>query len=367
MSAKTKIEWTDKTWSPVRGCSRVSPGCEHCYAETMASRFSGPGRAFEGYAKGGRWTGRVSLIPDLLKIPFSWKVPSRIFVNSMSDTFHEKLAFAEIDQIFAVMALCVDHTFQVLTKRADRMLEYFNCTRGGSTASRVLAAAEFIARRRGEEVDSQFWDTFHEWPIPHVWIGVSVEDQKRADERIPVLMKTPASCRFVSAEPLLGAVDLRPFFGRCPIICEFCHKIAYGMQMPPGWDLVLQSYVCPSCIVRVQQGGGYNVVKCGAYATAPDPRPWGKKVDWVIVGGESGPGSRGCDLGWVRKIVEDCKTAHVATFVKQLGARPVCSSRITPENKLVYDNVSKILDFKGGDISEFPEDLRVREFPKVRE
>ncbi len=327
MSAKTKIEWTDATWNPVRGCSEISEGCRNCYAMRQASRFAGPGGAFEGFARGGKWTGRVALIPDLLKIPFSWKVPSRIFVNSMSDTFHEKLSFDEIDQIFAVMALCVDHTFQVLTKRPGRMLEYMRSTRGGSTASRVLAVAEGIARRRGEDVDHQFWDTFHEWPIPHVWLGVSVEDQVSANVRIPTLLQTPAAVRFVSAEPLLGAVDLEPF-----------------LQYPPMHE---------------------------HYKMTTGDSEW-NGLDWVIVGGESGPGSRIFRKSWVKSIIGQCEDASVPLFVKQLGAHFYSDwDRDCPGCRGEVDGCGhgrqRLKDRKGGDPEEWPEDLRVREFPNVKE
>ncbi len=184
--SKTSIEWTDTTWSPTRGCSRVSEGCVNCYAERMAARFSGPGRPFHGFAKDGKWTGKVELIPSKLDDPLRWRKPRRVFVNSMSDLFHEALPFDAISEVYARMACSPQHTFQVLTKRPRRRLEY---SRGGMLEAFMGGDHETI------------------WPLPNVWEGVSVEDQATADERIPLLLETPAAVRFVSYEPALGPVD----------------------------------------------------------------------------------------------------------------------------------------------------------------
>lgn len=175
----TRIEWTDTTWNPIRGCSRISEGCRFCYAETMASRFSGPRQPYEGLAKNGRWTGEVRLVEEHLEDPLGWKRPRRIFVNSMSDLFHEDLAPKDIGRVFAVMRDAPAHTFQVLTKRAALMRE-------------TLTAWAHIR--------TSFW------PLPNVHIGVSVEDA-RVLHRVDDLRETPAALRWLSCEPLIGPLD----------------------------------------------------------------------------------------------------------------------------------------------------------------
>ena len=206
---KTKIEWATHVWNPVRGCTRVSRGCEHCYAERMAARRL-PGlmspTTGEPYATmtadGPRWTGQVELIERQLEVPMRWKNPRRIFVNSMSDTFHEALPDEAIDRIFAVMAMCPQHTFFVLTKRAERMEQYAQAAARGAfldtCAGEAYLASYPMHRRRP-------------WPLGNVWLGVSVE--ARANKyRIDALRKTPAALRFLSLEPLLedlGELDLR--------------------------------------------------------------------------------------------------------------------------------------------------------------
>lgn len=175
----SKIEWTEKTWNPLAGCTRVSPGCQHCYAERMAKRQIAIGnKNYEGTVdKHGRWTGRINLIPDALDKPLHWRKPRMVFVNSMSDLFHEGVPLEFIDKVFVVIKdwRAAHHTFQILTKRPERMERYFR--------SRT-------------------------WARPsNVHLGVSVENQETSDERIPWLLKTPAAVRWVSYEPALGPVD----------------------------------------------------------------------------------------------------------------------------------------------------------------
>lgn len=295
----TKIEWTDVTWNPVRGCSRVSEGCRNCYAEMMAARFSDQGMAYEGLAtrNPARWTGEVRLVWERLEDPRHWKKPRRVFVNSMSDLFHEGLTFEEIDRVCLEMALARRHTFQVLTKRPERMLEY------------VLSVPE---RATGSGIPT-ILNIGKAWPPRNIHFGVSVEDQPTFDKRVPVLQQVPAWTRFLSCEPLLGAIS-----GSKPGLPAICNR--------------------------------------------PDPKAHGDRwphvqhIDWVIVGGESGPGARPCDISNVRSIVEQCKSAGVACFVKQLGAKPFMG---------VKDFGPVIRDRKGGDIEEFPVDLRVRQFPNT--
>jgi protein gp37 len=320
---ETSIEWTDKTWNPVRGCSRVSSGCANCYAIRHAHRFSGPGRPYEGLTVyrerrpgGVDWSGTARFVPEMLSQPLHWKKPQRIFVNSMSDLFHESLSDEDIISVFNVMRQCSQHAFQVLTKRPERMRDFCRRLRfdGSREKGRMWLADD--ANGRGYRVMGGSGCS----GMPWVWLGVSVENQKAADERIPLLLDTPASVRFVSAEPLLGHVDLRT-----------------------------------------------------ATFNGADSFSSLAGLDWVIVGGESGPGARACDVQWIRSIVKQCQDADVACFVKQLGAvaahigEPTGNFR-THNGRRQYEVDAVQLSLKskkGGDPSEWPEDLRVRQFPEV--
>lgn len=341
---QTSIEWTDHTWNPVRGCSPVSPGCKNCYAERQGGRFAGPGRPFDGFVQigkngrpGARWTGKVELIEKHLMDPLGWKKPQRVFVNSMSDLFHEALPDEAIDRIFAVMALCPQHTFQILTKRPERMLRwtqrkfitgdvqiYVNCMGArlpGSAVLRHSMKPEVRKMLEGDppfEAAADFQDT-DIWPLPNVWLGVSVEDQKTADERIPLLLQTPAAIRFVSYEPALGPVDFTTLPSASGI----------GRYL----DALSNAGVDPGALIP-------------------------NRLDQIIVGGESGPGARPFDIAWARNTIAQCKASGVACFVKQLGAHPYTTFGTPSEQEL-----GAVRDRKGGDMSEWPEDLRVREFP----
>lgn len=235
----TGIEWTEETWNPIRGCSKVSEGCRNCYAERMAARFSGPGMPYEGLVKYGRWTGAVKLDYDALKKPLHWKKPRKIFVNSMSDLFHEEVEFDIIHEVWDVMKACPQHIFQVLTKQPYRMKD---------DISRI-----YRLERLGYSMG--FWS--------HVWLGVSVENQKAAEVRIPLLLQTPAALRFVSCEPLLEYTRIFSVLAKCK------HD-----GLPP--------------------------------------------IDWVIIGAESGPVARTMDLEWARAIVRNGYIFDVPVFVKQL-------------------------------------------------
>jgi len=307
MSANSSIEWTDATWNPVRGCRKVSPGCKNCYAETFAERWRGiPGHPYEqGFD--------LRIVEDKLTDPLHWKKPRRVFVNSMSDLFHEGVPFDYIDRVFAVMALTPQHTYQVLTKRAERMAEYLNrfgvgLKLGGAIrdiVGRTKLSVHFTGRTE-EVMDS--WDT-NSGVLPNVWLGTSVENQEYADKRIPHLLRCPAAVRFLSVEPLLGPVDI-------------CSRLN------------------------------------GVLSDTPE------RLHWIIVGGESGPGARPCNVQWIRDIVQQCKAAGVPCFVKQLGAK-ICNSSETQGPWPVDGDTFRMDDPKGGDPSEWPEDLRVREFPEV--
>lgn len=220
----TKIEWTNETWNPVTGCTKVSPGCKNCYAERQANRLQRIGQP--NYANGFQ----VTLQPHMLDKPNRWRKPRTVFVCSMADLFHEDVPIAFLRQVFDVMGQNPRHTFQVLTKRAERMFE--------------------------------FVEIYEEYP--NVWLGVSVEDQRRAVERLPLLRQTPATIRFLSVEPLLGPID---------------------------------------------------------FSALPDSYVWAglSHIDWVICGGESGPGARPMHPEWARSIRDQCLEQKVPFFFKQWG------------------------------------------------
>lgn len=278
MAQNSPISWTDKTWNPVRGCSKVSEGCRNCYAMQIAARFSGPGMAYEGLAKRrsngeAQWTGELLFVEHVLDQPLRWKAPARIFVNSMSDLFHEALDDETLDRIFAVMVLAHQHTFQILTKRPQRMRDYF--ANEWRFALIEGAAQKLYHERTGE--DPSMWLAVT-GPLDNVWLGVSVENQAAAHERVPLLLQTPAAVRWLSCEPLLGHVDLTkvgtgPFFNALT-----------------GWELDTS----------------------GVAAVCPAPM-----LDWVVAGGESGRNHRGMDIEWLRSLGAQCRAARVPFFAKQ--------------------------------------------------
>lgn len=290
MSDHSKIEWTDATWNPTRGCSLVSEGCRNCYAMHWAHRFSGPGQPYHGLVtESGKWNGNMRLVRPMLTKPFSWKRPRRIFVNSMSDLFHEGVIWDWLDEVFAVMYACQWHTFQVLTKRPERMREYIALSR---PINRIAHKAWWLLQRRDTEKakivspEDIAADLFQCWPLPNVHLGVSIEDQATADARIPHLVGTPAAVRFVSAEPLLGPVDLRLNSDAVP-----CNQ--YGIALGP-------------C--------GYY---CGESVGHIDHRR--NRIDGVIVGGESGPHARPMHPDWARSLRDQCQVGGAAFFFKQWG------------------------------------------------
>lgn len=367
----TSIEWTDVTWNPVRGCSRVSEGCRNCYAEKVAARFSGPGMPYEGLVtigeKGARWNGTTKFVAEHLGDPLRWKRPRRVFVNSMSDLFHESLANEQIAAVFGVMAACPQHVFQILTKRPKRAREFFDGVFGLESCEETVAREASVVANivwDSRATPGSFWGTqmkgasnrrpWPGWPLPNVWLGVSVEDQQTADERIPVLLATPAAVRFVSYEPALAPVDFdQP---RCDIHGR--DEVASG---PEG-------EFCNECAAN----GYADELSFGHWL---DPLNGG--LQWIIVGGESGRGARPFDLAWARSTVEQCREAGVPAFVKQLGARP-CSAtledvpipRVATSEWADVPGIGERWTFrfahgKGGDVEEWPEDLRVREWPEV--
>jgi protein gp37 len=273
---KTGIEWTDATWNPTTGCDKVSPGCDKCYALTQAKRLKAMGSAHyqtDGDpATSGPGFG-IAYHPDALDKPLRWTRPRRIFVNSMSDLFHAGVPREFQAEVFAVMALAWQHTFQVLTKRPGVMRSVL------SSSDFLGLVSDAVVRRGGRSLI---------WPLPNVWVGTSVEDQKRADLRIPALLGTPAAVRFLSMEPLLGPVDL---VGDWSAGCE---------------------HVGPA----VTHKGTQSVLEPGLIEYDCEHQTG---LDWVIVGGESGPGSRPMHPGWVRSLRDQCVSAGVPFHFKQWG------------------------------------------------
>ena len=285
MSANTKIEWSDATWNPVLGCDKISPGCKNCYAIRTAWRLQhNPNpkvaKAFEGLTvlQGGQpnWTGRINFMEERLLEPIRWREPRRIFVNSQSDLFHDGVSFEQIQKIWDVMAACIEHghTFQVLTKRPERMLEF----------TRWMAGQDHVS--------------IAEWPR-NVWLGVSCENQQTADERIPLLLQTPAAVRWVSAEPLLGPLDLR--LGDKG--CNHPHLDGIDTRNDPG--KVWRCQMCKGAYVFRQ--------------TSPNTHDDFPALNWVVAGGESGPSARLMHPDWARSLRDQCHAAGVPFFFKQWG------------------------------------------------
>lgn len=284
----TNIEWTERTWNPIAGCTKVSPGCKHCYAETMANRLAAMGQ--EKYARvvtNGRWNGRISFDEHALTEPLRRKKPTRYFVNSMSDLFHEAVTDEMIDRIMAVIALCPQHTFQVLTKRPKRMRDYIRSIYTDGHWNEINECANAVSL----PVDNDFvWN--YPRDLPNLWLGVSVELQSEAEQRIPLLLETPAAVRFLSCEPLLGPLELRKWL--------FTQHV--GQQ-------------CSRCGDAGDPDWGWS--PCD-HATCEF-----KPLHWVIVGGESGTGFRVMELAWAEDIRRQCAAAEVAFFFKQTcGNRP---------------------------------------------
>lgn len=340
----TKIQWTEATWNPVRGCSRVSAGCDNCYAMRQAHRQSRPGAAYDGLTRIGKrgvdWAGFARLVPEQLDQPLRWKRPRKIFVNSMSDLFHESLTFEEIAAVWGIMHEARQHTFQVLTKRPKRAAEFFAWVAAQAKAQRTGDDYGIVCQHRAYmalEVlggHNRFplhhvKETFRRWPWPslNVWLGVSGENQKTVDDRASVLLELPAAVRFISLEPLLEEVTIWAY---------------------------LKGELRDRSLVAL---GGAPM----------------HGLDWVIVGGESGNGARLFDVTWAEDIVRQCRDANVACFVKQLGAVPFDSresDRTTDEphpQGAAHDASCRLdlSDRKGGDMAEWPEPLRVRQFPEV--
>lgn len=267
----TKIEWCEETWNPIVGCTKVSPGCDHCYAERMAFRLGeiyantlNPGlkkyyqvivHKKENF---GKWTGKTYFEPDDINKPLKWKKPRKVFVCSMGDLFHENVYFEQIVDVWEVMIKAPQHTYLILTKRPQRALEF----------------TKWLSKETAP-VGGEFFPV-----LPHIWWGVTAENQMRANERIPILLQIPAAKRFVSVEPMLTAIDF------------------YDIQMGNEF---------------------YNSVRGFGDISASNGHFDGRKLDWVICGGESGPGARPLYPDWVRSLRDQCEAAGTPFFFKQWG------------------------------------------------
>ncbi|MDQ0792039.1 DUF5131 family protein [Streptomyces sp. B1I3] len=317
----SSIEWTEQTWNPTTGCDRVSPGCDNCYALTMAKRLKGMGQAKYQTDGDPRTSGPgfgVAMHEDTLTDPLRWSKPRRVFVNSMSDLFHAKVTDDFIARVFAVMSLTPQHTYQLLTKRHARMRSLLSSAHFRTACEK--AEAELVSdsttpglpRYKREQYATQWWSNFAK-PLPNVWLGVSVENQKYADLRIPALLDTPAAVRFLSCEPLLGPVSLK--------------QAVRTMGSEHGHGLTASFVHANGCCDNRLHG-----------------------IDWVIAGGESGAGARPLQEAWVNELVSDAGGAGTAVFVKQLGS--------------VWARENNASDTKGGKPDDWPVELRVREYPQ---
>ena len=308
MADKTKIGWTDASWNPVVGCSKVSPGCDNCYAERMAVRLS----RMECKRAGGtykyarivnnrkrKWTGKTYCDESALDIPLHWKKPRRVFVCSMSDLFHPGVPFEFIASVFGSMFAAPQHTYQILTKRPERLLEF------------IPYLNAYLNDNCYECGDITCWS---EKPNKNIWLGVTAENQEQADKRIPILLQIPAAVRFVSIEPMLGAVDLGLHLKmrKCGGCGYIGHQTEYN-QVIGTKDLAF----CHNCGLHHT----YTMVD---------------GIDWVIVGGESGPGARPMHPDWVRSIRDQCREAGVPFFFKQWGEWLIAKEVQKTENSTLH-------------------------------
>ncbi|MFA6400904.1 MAG: phage Gp37/Gp68 family protein [Salinivirgaceae bacterium] len=275
----TKIEWTNETWNPIIGCSPVSPGCKNCYAEKMAFRLgsmklerciSALNYSVVVNWKTKKWNGKTQFVSQAIEKPLSWRKPRMIFVCSMGDLFHESVPFEWIDKVMAVIACTPQHTYQILTKRPHRMAEYFNQGKEMLIARWEDAVYELGLCDKNDDPDAAACHVNNradrEWPLKNIWLGVTAENQEMVNKRVPFLLNIPAAIRFVSVEPMLGAVDL-------------------SIYMATGW-------------------------------TEP---PYDDIINWVICGGESGINARPVNHNWVENLKNQCNKYETCLFFKQWG------------------------------------------------
>lgn len=291
--AETSIEWASVVWNPTTGCDRISTGCDHCYALKLAKRLKGMGSPKYQTDGDPRTSGPgfgLAVHEDALSVPFGWRDPQRVFVNSMSDLGHDQIPPEFLARVWAVMAATPQHTYQILTKRPPRLRkilnDYCGCGAGHPPGTHFRSAMEWAATSHSPTYVPGLRAGLTQrtdWPLPNVWLGTSIE-LDRYTVRALHLRTTPAALRFLSLEPLLGPL--------------------------PSLDLT--------------------------------------GIDWVIIGGESGPGARRMDLRWARDLISNARHTGTAVFVKQLGSRWAADQGLRG---------------KGGDWDAWPDDLRVREFP----
>lgn len=332
---KDSAKYWDVSWSPTVGCSHDSPGCASCWAEKLASSRLAHLPEYAGLTSNGRWTGEVRLLPERLSEPLHWKKPRVAFVDIMSDLFHPAVPRDFIVRVWAIILICclregLPHTFLVCSKRPERMRDVL-----ASMTPEEIASAGAGSVEDGDA----WWDILSRHmqkrgPVADtLWLGVTAENQAMANKRIPLLLQTPAARRWVSCEPLLGPVDLS----------------RYMWPVHWSWD---SRFEAPE-----------EALASGAFA---EQRRQGLVLqgstflDQTVVGGESGPGARSCDVDWIRSIVRQSAAASVPCFVKQWGSNPVHLTR--DEHRQPYrDEPVKLKHRSGADPSEWPEELRVRE------
>lgn len=290
---KTKIEWADAVWNPVTGCTKISEGCDNCYAEKMVDRLQKIPATQNKYQNGFK----VTCHKNELAKPLSWKKRRKIFVCSMGDLFHDDVPFKFIAQIYGIMSMCPQHTFMLLTKRPDRALKFYQwCEEKEQELYKCPADQNiYLEYLPGEIVGpytEKYGDNFpDEIPLNNIWLGVTAENQARADERIPILLQIPAAVRFVSVEPMLGPLTIRSW---CPV----CRAFLIDSMSP----------TCGTC-----HSSTFH-------------------VDWVICGGESGPNARPMHPDWVKSLRNQCKAANVPFFFKQWGEwKPISVGENVPQ------------------------------------
>lgn len=380
MGDKTSIEWTDASWSPIaafrhdtgrRGwhCEKVSEGCRGCYAEKFNGRKLQVGTGLP-YTRASRDLVEIRAVN--LDVPLRWRKGRRIFVESMSDLFADFVPDELIDQVFAVMALAPQHAFQVLTKRPERMRAYLTNVGAEYLVERWAAAACEITDSPCSAGYVEDATDDASAMLPNVWLGTSVEDQPTADLRIPEVLATPAARRFVSYEPALGPVDFTRFLAP-PFRASYSDGRGGVSHHVNAEDAAALAQLARAAVAR----DGLHF------------------LDWVIVGGESGPGARPFDVAWARQTIAACKAAGVPVFVKQLGSVPVmrldefnvtegwgeavhsgeyCGGPLDDWPGMTrfgtkpheYVRIRQLRDRKGGSMDEWPSDLRVREMPEPR-
>lgn len=281
------MKWWDESWNPSVGCTKCSPGCQNCYAESLHTQRYRAKRAdkkVSGKCYDRPFNNVIQLLEERLEVPLHWKKPRSIFVCNMSDLFHPEVPFEFIDKVFAVMALCPQHTFLVLTKRADRMLKYFSDwdIRKAQRISVNPSTLEF-ALSRGTHLEIEGYTTERDLPLSNLWLGVTVCNQAEADEKIPLLLQTPAAHRFLSIEPMLEAIEIKSF----PTV---------------------NNTGCPLNPLTGELLYGEEYIK-------------GEKIDQVILGGETSKNARPLHPDWARTVRDDCKAAGVPFFMKQMSQR----------------------------------------------